>query len=162
MNFIPIINLEKNILFIERNITFISLIILVLYIIGIVNSKSELIMQINFAFKTIIALYLIFRFNSDKVDLKLSLNDRKLIYSAGFYILFFSFADIMTVYIEDIRNFLSPYTTPIITKIDTNYPFIQQIQDIIGNTQTKILEDKTTYTKKINENIKQMYGNAMV
>jgi hypothetical protein len=159
MSAIPLFNLDKTIFFLQRNITIISVIILILYIIGIINSKSELILQINFVFKIIIALYLIFRFNSNKSDLQISKVERKLIYSSGVYILIFSFADIITVYLDVIRNFLSPYTGPILTKIDNKFPVIKQIQNKIGDTQTNILEDKTIYTKKINNNVKHFFGN---
>jgi hypothetical protein len=159
MSAIPLFNLDKTIFFLQRNITIISVIILILYIIGIINSKSELVLQINFVFKIIIALYLIFRFNSNKSDLQISKVERKLIYSSGVYILIFSFADIITVYLDVIRNFLSPYTGPILTKIDNKFPVIKQIQNKIGDTQTNILEDKTIYTKKINNNVKHFFGN---
>ena len=147
MSTMSLFNLDKIILFLEKNISIISVLIVILYIVGVINSKSELIFQINFTFKIIIALYLIFRFNSKKADLQISKIDRKLIYSAGVYILLFSFTDIITVYLEEIRNFLIPYTSPIIKIINNKFPVIQQIQDKIGDTQTNIM-DMNPFTQK--------------
>jgi len=88
------------------------------FFIGILNSRSTLILQAAFIVKILIGLFLIYRFNNWRSDsVKFTDLDRKAAYSAGVFILFISFSDIILQYIDEIRSFVLPYTKPIIENI---------------------------------------------
>ena len=110
---------NKNIYHLElRFITvfsWISKIILVLYIIGFFQVKPAQFIKINFVIKVMIALFLIYRFNKyRKQKVQFTELDRKVVYSAGLYILIISFADILNMYTEKIRTIIHPYTNGIV------------------------------------------------
>ena len=151
------LNLESNIMFINNYINLFSKIIIILYIIGFINSKSEIIIQIGLIFKTLFALYLIYRFNSDNINLKISINERKIIHSIGIYVLLISFADIIAFNINSIREYVSQYTSPIIKKIYEVFPFIITIEKDIINIQKNIIDYETSYNDKIKKFNKQIY-----
>ena len=93
-------------------------IITILFIIGFFTNKPSIFLSINFIVKICISLFLIYRFNSyRKNKLLFTELDRKVCYSAGIYILFVSFLDVIQFYTDQIRNFIQPYTMPIIQKI---------------------------------------------
>ena len=73
----------------------ISKTVMVLFIIGFFSGKPESFLFANFIVKVLIALFLIYRFNSYRIyKIKFTELDRKLCYSAGLYILLISFVDI--------------------------------------------------------------------
>lgn len=110
-----IYNLEYNFITVFSYITKISL---VLFMVGIFQSKPTYLVEINFFIKVLIALFLVYRFNSyRKQKIVFTELDRKVAYSAGTYILLISFIDISEKYMEMIRSYITPYTLPIIKKI---------------------------------------------
>ena len=119
-----IYNLEYNFIHYFGIITKISF---VFFFLGILNSNVDIILQIAFVVKVLIALFLIYRFNnwrSEKVqftDL-----DRKSAYSAGTFILLISFSDIIVQYTDEIRSYIIPYSKPIIEKI----PIINKLHEL--------------------------------
>jgi hypothetical protein len=96
-------------------ITFITKASFVLFIIGIFQNKIDYISKFNFVIKVILALFLIYRFNSyRKEKIRFSELDRKVCYSAGIYIITISFFDLINNYIDTIRNqIILPITKPI-------------------------------------------------
>jgi hypothetical protein len=88
------------------------------YLLGVFIDKPYLYLVIHFIVKLVIALYLIYRFNPYHSDnMVFTELDRKVCYSAGTYILFFSFLDLIDQYIEKIRRSIQPYSQPIIARI---------------------------------------------
>ena len=93
-------------------------VITVLFIIGYFANKPSIFLSINFVVKVCISLFLIYRFNKyRKNKLIFTELDRKVCYSAGIYILFVSFLDVIQNYTDKIRGFIQPYTLPVIEKI---------------------------------------------
>jgi hypothetical protein len=93
-------------------------IITVLFIIGYFTNKPSIFLSINFVVKVCISLFLIYRFNKyRKNKLTFTELDRKVCYSAGIYILFVSFLDVIQNYTDIIRSLIQPYTLPLIEKI---------------------------------------------
>ena len=114
-----IYNLELNIV---NTFSWITKIIIFLYIIGFFKEKPLQFETINFTFKVIIALFLIYRFNSyRKKTIHFTELDRKIAYSSGIYILLISFVDIFDSYTQKFRSIIVPYTKPIINEI---HPYI--------------------------------------
>lgn len=106
----------------------ISKIVMVLFIIGFFSGKPESFLFANFIVKVLIALFLIYRFNSYRIyKIKFTELDRKLCYSAGLYILLISFVDITQIYVEQIRSFIIPYTSPIINSIRSDFNKIVKV-----------------------------------
>ena len=93
-------------------------IITVLFIIGFFANKPSIFLSINFVVKVCISLFLIYRFNRYRENrLTFTELDRKVCYSAGIYILFVSFLDVIQFFTDQIRSFIQPYTLPVIQKI---------------------------------------------
>ena len=106
----------------------ISKTVMVLFIIGFFSGKPESFLFANFIVKVLIALFLIYRFNSYRTyKIKFTELDRKLCYSAGLYILLISFVDITQTYVEQIRSFIIPYTSPIINSIKGDFNKIVKV-----------------------------------
>ncbi len=107
-----IYTLENNFITTFNYMTKISFI---LFMVGIFQAKSTLLIKINFVVKVLIALFLVYRFNSYRKDKIVFTDlDRKVAYSAGKYILLISFIDISEYYLEIIRSYITPYTLPVI------------------------------------------------
>jgi len=83
-----------------------------LFLIGIFQNKPFILIQFNFVVKVILAIFLIYRFNSyRKHKIEFTELDRKVCYSAGIYIILISFLDFINFYTEYIRNnFILPFT----------------------------------------------------
>jgi hypothetical protein len=85
-----------------------------LYITGFLIYKPPYLLEINFFLKMIVALFLMYRFNSlRKHQIRFTELDRKIASSAGLYILVVSFADIINQYTEELRSFFVKYRTTI-------------------------------------------------
>ena len=96
--------------------TYIVKISIVLYLIGATNTKSKLLLKINFFVKLFLGIFLMYRFSSHRTkQIRITELDRKIAYSAGLYIIVISFADSIAeksrVHIiqtlKPFRNFLS-------------------------------------------------------
>ena len=110
-----IYNLEYNFIKVFSYITKISFL---LFMVGIFQAKSTLLIKINFVVKVLIALFLVYRFNSYRTQkIVFTELDRKVAYSAGKYILLISFIDISEYYLEIIRSYITPYTLPVINSL---------------------------------------------
>ena len=89
-----------------------------LFFIGFFQKKPMLFLEFNFCIKVLLALFLIYRFNSyRKQKIEFTELDRKVCYSAGIYIFMISFIDYLDEYTEKIKKKVQIYTVPIIKKI---------------------------------------------
>jgi hypothetical protein len=88
---------------------FLNNVTLVLFLVGVFQDKPFLVLEFNFIVKIILALFLIYRFNSfRKNKIEFTELDRQVAFSAGIYILMISFIDYFFFYIKEIRiSFLS-------------------------------------------------------
>ena len=110
-----IYNLELNIITI---FSWITKIVIFLYIIGFYDNKPLMFVSINFTFKIIIAFFLIYRFNNfRKNQIRFTELDRRVAFSAGAYIILLSFIDIFDSYTQKIRNMIDPYIKVYVDKI---------------------------------------------
>lgn len=75
------------------------------YLFGITQTESSYILQVNFVLKILIALFLVYRFNRYRYKINFTELDRRVAHSAGWYILFISFAD----YLETIKSHLHTF-----------------------------------------------------
>ena len=99
-------------------------IILILFLVGFFQEKPELFLEFNFCIKIILALFLIYRFNSyRKHKIKFTELDRKVGYSTGIYILMISFIDYINFYTDKIRNHIIPLTSNYFTNLNNFYMF---------------------------------------
>jgi hypothetical protein len=89
---------------------------LILFVIGFFQSQPTFLIVFNTFIKIILALFLIYRFNTyRKQPIRFTELDRKICYSTGIFIILISFIDIITYNLEYIRsNYVLPYTTPVI------------------------------------------------
>ena len=96
----------------------VSKITVVLFLFGFFQQKPTLFINFNFIVKIGLALFLIYRFNSyRKYEITFTDLDRKVCYSAGLYILFISFADLINSYTDQVKKIISPYTEKIVISL---------------------------------------------
>jgi phosphatidylglycerophosphate synthase len=113
------------------------ILIYVLIFIGAFKTTPTYAVEIIFVFKLIIASYLIYRFNKgNKNKIKFTELDRRVCFSAGFFIFFISFADVINSYIEKIKNYLIK-----------NVSLYNYLQNFSKDTKTKI---ETYFSKDFN------------
>jgi hypothetical protein len=99
--------------------SWITKIIFILFFIGFFSNKPATFLEANFVVKVLIGAFLVYRFNSYRnKSITFTELDRKAAYSAGLYIIFLSFADLIDGYTNEIRSFVLPYTKPMIRYID--------------------------------------------
>lgn len=86
----------------------ITLLMLFIFVYGLVYNEPILFIQINFLIKVIIGIYLIYKFNDfrNHKSITFTVLDKKICYSAGIYLLIFSFADVINSYFNKIREML--------------------------------------------------------
>jgi hypothetical protein len=106
-----IYNLEYNFI---KYFSYITKAITFLFIIGFFNEKPASFIQINFVIKVFISLFLMYRFNKYREKVAFTELDRKVVYSAGVYILIISFIDIFDYYVKLIRSKVTVYTLPFV------------------------------------------------
>jgi hypothetical protein len=87
----------------------ITFILFFLLFLGIIRKEPIYFIQAIFIFKVFISLYLIYRFNDFRKNVKFTELDRKVCFYAGFYLLLFAFADLIQGYSTKIQNVLKPY-----------------------------------------------------
>jgi len=91
------------------------------FLIGVLNSEPAPFIAWVFFVKSILACFLIYRFNPYRSN-KIIFNslDRRIIYSSGVYILVLSFAEFATTYVSELRTFIQRYTLPVIKFLKSN------------------------------------------
>jgi len=88
---------------------YITFIIFILLFLGIIQKEPTYVSQVIFVFKVFISLYLMYRFNDFRKNVKFTELDRKVSFLAGTYLLLFSFADLIHAYSLKIKEFLKPH-----------------------------------------------------
>lgn len=88
---------------------YITFIIFILLFLGIIQKEPTYVSQIIFVFKVFISVYLMYRFNDFRKNVKFTELDRKVCFLAGSYLLLFSFADLINDYSKKIKAFLKQY-----------------------------------------------------
>jgi hypothetical protein len=112
-------NLQYNFL---TYFSYIVKISLVLYIIGAFNTKSKLVLQINFIVKLFLGLFLVYRFSSRRIHkIHFTDLDRKIAFSAGLYIIVISFSDFLASITETTRTHVIKFLQPTKDMIFSNY-----------------------------------------
>ena len=103
-------------------ISWITRLTLLLFIVGVFQTKPRGIVEFIFFNKICLALFLIYRFNNYRTNKIIFTElDRKVCYSSGIYIILISFIDYYNSYINKIRGFIIPYTQPFLKSIYTIY-----------------------------------------
>jgi hypothetical protein len=88
---------------------YVTFILFFLIFIGIIQKQPIYVDEIIFIFKVFISFYLMIRFNDFRKNIKFTELDRKVCFSAGTYLLLFSFADLINDYSTKIKTYLKPY-----------------------------------------------------
>ena len=88
---------------------FVTLCMFIVFIHGSFKNEPDVFVQINFFIKVFIGFYLIYKFNDFRKVFKITVLDKKICSFAGFYILVFSFADVITLYLDNIRNYIKTF-----------------------------------------------------
>jgi hypothetical protein len=85
----------------------ITILMIILFGYGFLFNQPLLFIQLNFIIKVIISFYLMYKFNDFRSDpIKFTVLDKKICYSAGFYLFIFSFADVINFYFLELRNYI--------------------------------------------------------
>ena len=86
----------------------ITLSMLIIFIYGVLYNKPLLFIKLNFLIKIIISIYLIIKFNDfrNHKTIVFTVLDKKICFSAGIYLLIFSFADVINSFFIKIRDIL--------------------------------------------------------
>ena len=101
-----------------RLISRISWLLLILFLIGYINSPPSVFVTFTFVLKVILSIVLIYRFNSyRKTKVKFTELDRKIVYSCALFILLTSFTEYITYFTERIRDTVTPYTVPLLERL---------------------------------------------
>ena len=97
-----------------KSFDIITILIIILYTIGIINTEPVDFIKFNYFLKILLGFYLIYRFNSfRKNPIEFTDIDRKICFSAGLFIIVISFADIIGDYIKNLRSDVANYIKPL-------------------------------------------------
>ena len=83
---------------------YITAIIFILLLLGIIQTRPSYFVEAVFLFKLFISLYLMYRFNNFRKNIKFTEIDRKVCFLAGGYLLLVTFADLIQEYIVKIKE----------------------------------------------------------
>jgi hypothetical protein len=92
--------------------------VLIFFIIGLFQEHPHNFIEILMVIKVLLGIFLVYRFNRWRQH-KITFTelDRRVAFSAGQYIILLAILDYVVKYVDEIRNFISPYTRPIVTKL---------------------------------------------
>uniref|UniRef100_A0A6C0JLL9 Uncharacterized protein n=1 Tax=viral metagenome TaxID=1070528 RepID=A0A6C0JLL9_9ZZZZ len=84
---------------------YVTLVLVFIFIYGLIYTEPIIFIQINFLVKVIIGLYLMYKFNdfNKHKTIEFTILDKKICFSAGLYLIVFSFADIINNYLNKIK-----------------------------------------------------------
>ena len=85
----------------------ITFIMFILLFVGILQKEPTFFVEFVFLFKVCISLFLIYRFNNFRKDIKFTDLDRKVCFAAGVNILLISFADLIQEYTKKFKGYLN-------------------------------------------------------
>ena len=83
----------------------ITLLMVFIFIYGLIYNEPIIFIQINFLIKVIIGIYLMYKFNdfNKHKTIVFTVLDKKICFSAGLYLIVFSFADVINMYLNKIK-----------------------------------------------------------
>jgi hypothetical protein len=83
----------------------ITLLMVFIFIYGLIYNEPIIFVQINFLIKVIIGFYLMYKFNdfNKHKTIVFTVLDKKICFSAGLYLIVFSFADVINMYLNKIK-----------------------------------------------------------
>jgi hypothetical protein len=83
----------------------ITLLLVFIFIYGLVYNEPIIFVQINFLIKVIIGVYLMYKFNdfNKHKSIEFTILDKKICFSTGLYLIVFSFADMINMYVNKIK-----------------------------------------------------------
>jgi hypothetical protein len=87
-------------------ISFITIIIFTLLFIGLIQKEPFYFVEFVFIFKVFISIFLIYRFNDFRKNIKFTNLDRKVCFLAGMNLLMISFADLIQEYMGKIKKII--------------------------------------------------------
>jgi hypothetical protein len=97
---------------------YITLIVTIIFLHGCFYDKPLIFIQINFCIKIAVSIYLMYRFHDFKRVRTITLLDQKICSFGGFYLFIFSAADVITIYLKEIREYiLTTYSNLFLAKI---------------------------------------------
>jgi hypothetical protein len=96
---------------------YLSVVVVILYIVGFFTTTPVGLVEINFVFKFLIALFLLYRFNGYRKNITLTALDKEAAFLAGEYLLIIALIDILSGYTDAIRPKILVYTQPIVNYI---------------------------------------------
>jgi hypothetical protein len=84
---------------------YISLFLVFIFIYGLIYNEPIIFVKINFLIKVIIGIYLMYKFNdfNKHKTIVFTVLDKKICFSAGLYLIVFSFADMINMYVNKIK-----------------------------------------------------------
>lgn len=94
-----------------------SVIVIILYIVGFFTKTPVYLVEINFIFKFLISLFLLYRFNGYRKKIILTELDKEAAFLAGEYLLIIALVDILSRYTDALRPKILVYTQPIVDNI---------------------------------------------
>jgi hypothetical protein len=80
--------------------------VFILLFLGIIQKEPTYFIETIFVFKLFLALYLIYRFNDFRKNIKFTELDRKVSFLAGSYLLLFTIADLINEYSTKMKAFI--------------------------------------------------------
>ena len=83
-----------------------TFLVFVFLFIGLLQKEPVYFIEFVFLFKVFISIFLIYRFNDFRKNVKFTELDRKVCFLAGINILIISFADLIQDYLERIKTFI--------------------------------------------------------
>ena len=88
-------------------IGYVSFTMFVLLFVGLLQTEPIFFTEFVFLFKVGISIFLIYRFNKFRKDVKFTELDRKVCFAAGVNILLISFADLIQEYTKKIKDYIN-------------------------------------------------------
>jgi len=96
---------------------YITLIVIIIFLYGCFYDKPVIFIQINFCIKIAVSIYLMYRFHDFKRVRTITFLDQKICSFGGFYLFIFSAADVITIYLKEIREYvLTTYSNLFLAK----------------------------------------------
>jgi hypothetical protein len=100
---------------------YITLTVTIIFLYGCFYDKPAIFIQINFCIKIAVSVYLMYRFHDFKRVKTITFLDQKVCSFGGFYLFIFSAADVITIYLKEIRQYiLMTYSNLFLTKPTTD------------------------------------------
>jgi hypothetical protein len=85
---------------------YVTLLMTIIFLYGCFYDEPVIFIQINFCIKVAVAIYLMYRFHDFKRVKTITMLDQKICSFGGFYLFIFSFADVVTIYLKQIREYI--------------------------------------------------------